>query len=172
MESLEEYLIPTIGWYARHEGVRIPTKRDEDAGYDIYADLKTYLILPPHESYMFPTGLSVILPHDYYLELWERGSTGKFSLSRRCGVVDTGYRGEIFVCLTNCQDHAIVFNATPEEQEKLQNGDMEFYPYGKAIIQGILKKKCAAKTKTYTTEEFNALSPTERGEGKTGSSGK
>jgi dUTP pyrophosphatase len=60
----------------------------------------------------FPTGLSVVLPNGYWLRLAERGSTAKYGLSLRAGIVDTGYRGEIFVALTNTSDKNIVFNAT------------------------------------------------------------
>jgi dUTP pyrophosphatase len=164
-----------IRWYARHEGVIIPTKRDEDVGYDIYADLKTHFILKPHETFMFPTGLSVVLPNGYWLRLAERGSTAKYGLSLRAGIVDTGYRGEIFVALTNTSDKNIVFNATAEQQKEIMGNNplnYEFYPMGKAIIQGILEKKVPAQSFAITKEEFDALAPTERGEGKTGSSGK
>ena len=164
-----------IRWYARHEGVIIPTKRDEDVGYDIYADLKTYFILRPHETFMFPTGLSVVLPNGYWLRLAERGSTAKYGLSLRAGIVDTGYRGEIFVALTNTSDNNIVFNATEAQQKEIMGNNplnYEFYPMKKAIVQGILEEKIAAKSEAISKEEFDALAPTERGEGKTGSSGK
>jgi dUTP pyrophosphatase len=179
--TIDNFLNPVIiRWYARHEGVKIPTKRDEDVAYDIYTDLKTYFILNPHETYAFPTGLSVVLPQGYWLNLRERGSTAKYGLSVRAGVVDTGYRGEIFVALTNISDAPVVFNATEEDKVKLEAEhskflflpEYQYYPKDKAIIQGILEEKCAAKSVAITKEEFDALEPTERGEGKTGSSGK
>ena len=174
--TIDNILCPiTIRWYARHDGVIIPTKRNEDVGYDIYADLKTYFILRPHETFMFPTGLSVVLPNGYWLRLAERGSTAKYGLSLRAGIVDTGYRGEIFVALTNTSDNNIVFNATEAQQKEIMGNNplnYEFYPMKKAIVQGILEEKIAAKSEAISKEEFDALAPTERGEGKTGSSGK
>jgi dUTP pyrophosphatase len=115
-----------------------------------------------------------VIPWGFWLRLAERGSTAKYGLSLRAGVVDTGYRGEIFVALTNCSNRPIVFNALPEEANHLsaQNPDYVFYPAGKAIVQGILEKKTLSTTYELTTEQFNALPSTERGSGKIGSSGK
>jgi dUTP pyrophosphatase len=163
-----------LRWYARHDGVIIPTKRDEDVGYDIYADLSTYFVLHPHETYAFPTGLSVILPKGYWLKLAERGSTAKYGLSLRAGIVDTGYRGEIFVALTNTSDKDIVFNASPEDIERFERDNLRYtaYPKEKAIVQGIVEKKIKTNSFAITKDEFDAAEPTERGEGKVGSSGK
>ena len=45
----------------------IPSKRDEDAGYDIYACLdRPYMVIMPHETKMIPTGIASACDKDYY----------------------------------------------------------------------------------------------------------
>ena len=78
-------------------GGRIPSKRDEDAGYDIYGLIdEAYIVLAPHETRAIPTGIASACPEEYYFQLHERGSTGTRGISQRCGVIDSGYRGEWF----------------------------------------------------------------------------
>jgi phytoene dehydrogenase-like protein len=44
----------------------IPTKRLEDAGYDIYANFEEdYIVLNPHETKMIPTGIACACDTDY-----------------------------------------------------------------------------------------------------------
>ena len=66
-----------ILWARINKDVILPTKRDEDACYDIYAYFEEdYIIIYPHETKIIPTGLYVALNKKYKLELDERGSTG------------------------------------------------------------------------------------------------
>ena len=56
---------------------RIPSKRDEDAGYDIYGLIdEAYIVLAPHETRAIPTGIASACPKEYYFQIHERGSTG------------------------------------------------------------------------------------------------
>ena len=87
---------------------KIPTKRDEDAGYDIYADFEEdYILIPPHDTVMIPTGIASACDTDFCLILKERGSTGTKGMAQRCGVIDSGYRNEIFVPITNTTNQRI-----------------------------------------------------------------
>ena len=44
----------------------IPTKREEDAGYDIYANFdEDYIRINPHETKMIPTGIASACDTDY-----------------------------------------------------------------------------------------------------------
>lgn len=64
----------------------IPTKRDEDAGFDIYANFEEdFRIIPPHETIMIPTGIASACDTDYCFILKERGSTGTKGIAQRCG---------------------------------------------------------------------------------------
>ncbi len=80
----------------------IPTKRDEDAGYDIYPCFEDdFILIPPHHTRMIPTGIACACDTDYCFIVKERGSTGTKGMAQRCGVIDSGYRNEIFVPITN-----------------------------------------------------------------------
>lgn len=91
----------------------IPSKEDENAGYDVYACweglTKKDKLIPPHNTKLFPTGIACALPVDYYFQVEERGSTGSKGIKRSAGVVDSGYRGEIFVALSNVNDVPVIF---------------------------------------------------------------
>lgn len=91
------------------EDATIPTKNNEDAGRDIYACFdEDYMIIHPHETKMIPTGICSACSDDYYIQLVERGSTGTKGIAQRCGCIDSGYRGEWFVPLTNTGNQPIL----------------------------------------------------------------
>lgn len=52
----------------------------------------------------------------YYLQVHERGSTGKIGMKVGAGVVDSSYRGEIFVCLNNINDVDIIISKHSREE--------------------------------------------------------
>lgn len=80
----------------------IPTKDEENAGYDIYACFdEDYIILPPGEITMVPTGIAACVSNNWYLQVEDRGSTAKNGLTYAAGVVDSSYRGEIFLAMCN-----------------------------------------------------------------------
>ncbi|MFP4402703.1 MAG: dUTP diphosphatase [Candidatus Nanoarchaeia archaeon] len=124
---------------------KIPSKRSEDAGYDLYALYdKEYVILRPQEIWLAPTGLSTEFPKNWVFLLFERSSVGSKGIARRCGVIDSGYRGEIKVALQNTSSRNVIFisNSTSQEKvlekENLKEADVLFYPQEKAIAQAIL----------------------------------
>lgn len=82
----------------------IPTKRDEDAwGYlcNISWRVEVVIVRPHETKEMFKTGLYSVIPETHYVSLAERGSTGTRSIGQRSGVIDSGYRGEWGVPVTN-----------------------------------------------------------------------
>ena len=86
-------MITTVKFAKVRPTAEIPTKRVEDAGYDIYADFEEdYIIVPPHKTKMIPTGIASACDTDYCFILKERGSTGSKGIAQRCGVIDSGYR--------------------------------------------------------------------------------
>jgi dUTP pyrophosphatase len=123
----------------------IPSKRDEDAGYDLYAIIdEDYKILEPGKIFLFPTKLSVEIPKDYVLYLAERGSTGTKGISKRAGVIDSGFRGEIQVVINNTSNKIILFYKDEEKVEKilkernLSKENITLYPLSKGIAQAML----------------------------------
>lgn len=87
----------------------IPTKKDEDAGYDIYPCFdEDYLLIMPHETKLIPTGIASAFNDDYYIQIQERGSTGSKGIKYGAGVIDSGYRGEWFISITNVNDVPLI----------------------------------------------------------------
>lgn len=157
------------------EGAIIPSKSDENAGYDIYACFdEESIIIQPHETKMIPTGIISAFSSNYYFQLKERGSTGTKGFGQRAGVIDSGYRGEWLAPITNHNDKKdiIITKANFTELElKSLSEDYIIYPYTKAICQAIFVRVPKTKIIENTVEEILAVKST-RGDGKLGSSGK
>lgn len=160
----------------------IPTKRLEDAGYDIYADFEEeFIILNPHETKLIPTGIASACDTDYCFVLKERGSTGTKGIAQRSGIIDSGYRSEWFVPVTNttCGRLYIGNIEKAKEFEKEIHPDRAYlssefptyYPYEKAIAQVLLLPVPTTDVEEYTYDELKVI-PSVRGTGALGSSGK
>lgn len=158
------------------EDAVIPTKRDEDAGYDIYACFEEdYIIIEPHTTKMIPTGLASCFSSRFAIILKERGSNGSKGIAERCGVIDSGFRAEWFVSLTNTNNIPVII-AKANVDIKLLKQDMSFkevimYPYHKAIAQALLVEVPKVKVEEIPYDELLKYS-SERGIGKLGSSKK
>ena len=164
-------------YFARlSEDAVIPTKRQEDAGYDIYACFnENYIILKPNQTVNIGTGIASSFPSDYVAVMKERGSSGKIGIGQRSGVVDSGYRGEWFVPLTNHSDKDIFISKLTHEEmiEKglMKEGQDHYWGYRKAITQAIIIPLAPIDSEEIPYEsllEFKSL----RGSGHSGSSGK
>ena len=155
---------------------KIPTKRVEDAGYDIYADFEdSFILINPHETKMIPTGIASACDTDYCFVLKERGSTGTKGMAQRCGIIDSGYRSEWFVPITNTTDDYIII-AKSDDTSTDVFGSIPMkkiirYPYEKAICQALVIPVPTVDVEEYTYEELLAI-PSNRGTGALGSSGK
>lgn len=161
--------------------VIIPTKREEDGAFDVYANFEEgFMIINPHETKMIHTGLISAFSSDYVALLKERGSTGIRGIGQRAGVVDSGYRGEWIVPVTNHNNIPLVI-AKEDCDDKMLNfyltGAEDFtkkivlYPYEKAIAQCIMVEVPKLQIEEVSVEDIKSIS-SERGEGKLGSSGK
>ena len=179
----------------------IPTKEDENAGYDIYANFKEdYVVIPPQSTKLIPTGIASAMTDKYYLNVAERGSTGKIGMKYSAGIIDSGYRGEIFIALTNTNINEIIISKLTKEDliekygEKDECGDIhlsygkgkndyaylidrdnEFtaiiYPYEKAIAQLIVHEVPKMNVIEVIYDDLQKI-PSKRGIGALGSSGK
>lgn len=152
----------------------IPTKRDEDAGYDIYANFEDdYMLINSHDTVMIPTGIASVCDTNYCFILKERGSTGTKGMAQRCGIIDSGYRSEWFVPITNTTDR-MLFITKSDYLTKLKAEYKEhaiYYPYEKAICQALIIPVPTVDIEEVTYEELKAIS-SDRGVGALGSSGK
>lgn len=153
----------------------IPTKDDGNAGYDIYACFdEDYIIIKAHETKLVPTGIATVLHPSKYIQIEERGSTGSKGIKKSAGVVDSSYRGEIFVAITNTNNKWLYITKLSEEEMKaktLYNKEDILYPYNKAIAQLVVHEVPVMNVKEISYEELKAI-PSDRGDGALGSSGK
>ena len=152
---------------------KIPSKRDEDMGFDIYACFdEDYIVIEPHETRLVPTGIASACNADYGFLVFERGSTGSKGIARRCGVIDSGYRNEWFIGLTNTTNKTLIISKLEEKQrydDCLKNHFI--YPYSKAIAQALVIPVPKTEVEEVTYEELQSIK-SERGLGALGSSGK
>lgn len=89
----------------------IPTKENENAGYDIYANFEEdFIVIPPNTTYLVPTGIASAMTKKWFLQVEERGSTGSKGIKKSAGVIDSGYRGEIFIAITNCNINDLIIS--------------------------------------------------------------
>ena len=148
----------------------LPTKKDGDAGYDVYASFtEDNMIIEPLTTKLIPTNLAYLLPEGFHFMVEERGSTGSKGIKKSAGVCDESYRGELFIAITNCNDKPVVI--TKEEDTAALEADYIVYPYKKAIAQLILEKTYDAETELVPYDEILKVA-SERGTGALGSSGK
>jgi len=165
----------TLRFSKMYDDVIIPSKRPDDAGYDIYARLDSpALVIQPHETVLIPTGLRVWIPKGYYMQLFERGSTGTKGVGQRAGVIDSSYTGEILVPITNHNPDRLVLlkpgMPVPPGLEDIWDNYIVYYT-DKAITQGILLQTEDFSVVEISNEEMDERT-TDRGAGRLGSSRK
>lgn len=150
----------------------IPTKRDEDAGRDLYACFEEdFMVIKPLETKLVPTGIATAFSSDYYAQIQERGSTGSKGIKYGAGVIDSGYRGEWFVPITNCNQVDMVIAKKNVLLNYPSNYEYIMYPYEKAIAQFVMIEVPKFDEVEVSLDELKEVK-SERGTGKMGSSGK
>ena len=161
-------------WAKVKENAIIPTKREEDAGYDLYPCFEEeYLEILPLHTKLVPLGVASAFDSDYVMLLKERGSTGTKGMAQRAGVIDSGYRGEYMAPVTNVNDKplCIVKKEVLETWDEDQKEKYILYPYEKAVCQGVLLKMPHLESETLSYDELKKIASL-RNDGRLGSSGK
>ena len=142
----------------------IPSKRDEDGCFDIYACIEDSITIKPHEVKLIPTGICSAFSSDYRISLRERGSNTKSKLIVMAGQIDSGFRGEWFVALYNASDEKkILTNHLEGLQEEVSTK--------KAICQAAIEYSPKVNVEEVSIDVINSFK-SERGSGMLGSSGK
>lgn len=131
-----------------HPDAKLPTRaHHDDAGLDIYCYEET--IIPTHTTIKVPTGIAYEVPDGYCVFAWDKGSVGSKGIKTLGGVLDSGYRGELFIPMHNLNSEPYIFEA------------------GNKIAQMVIQK-----VELWEVEESEELSETKRGMGSFGSTGK
>ena len=124
--------------FAKTRDVKSPKRaNDTDAGWDLYATKQRFL--GPNQRATFSTGICLEVPQGFVGLIWPRsGLSVKKGIDVLAGVVDSGYRGEVKVCLLNTGHEwleveegdriaQILFQEVPEfqllEVDTVQNSD-------------------------------------------------
>lgn len=175
----------------------IPTKTDENAGYDVYACFdEDYMIVEMGETRLIPTGIASAINNTKYIQIEERGSVGSKGIKTSCGIIDSGYRGEWFIAITNTNNKDFIISKLSKEELinnyclvddegnsyllsgnskiflKYNDGyetDEILYPYSKAISQAIIHEVHKMYEIELPYQELLVIESA-RGSGKLGSS--
>lgn len=131
-----------------NDKAKAPTKaHTSDAGWDLYAVNST--VIAEHQRKTVDTGVALEIPDGYVGLIWPRsGLAVKQGIDVLAGVIDSGYRGEIKVCLLN----------TGRDNVTIEPGDR----IAQILIQPVSQMEMVT---------VDTLSDTDRGEGGFGSSG-
>lgn len=118
-----------------------------DAGMDIFSLEDT--LIPPAEKVAIRTGLKFAIPRGYAGFIWDKsGLALKHHLKTMAGVLDSNYRGELLVVLTNLGKFAYKIDK------------------GSKVAQLVIKPVACAEI-----QECEITDETDRGAGGFGSSG-
>lgn len=134
-------------------GLPLPSyASDGSAGADLYAALCENLIINPGSSVAVPTGISLEIPEGYEGQVRLRSGLARdysIIMPNAPGTVDSDYRGELMVLLSNISDKAYI----------VKSGDR--------IAQLVL-----AKYERIDWDRVESLRESDRGEGGFGHSGR
>ena len=151
------------------ENAIIPSKKEEDAGYDIYACFEEdYIEFEPNQTKLVPTGIAWASSPEFYLQIEERSSTGSKGIKKSAGVVDSGYRGEIKIAITNANSFKLYLsNLTEEELRKKYKIEKESLVYccKKAVAQAVVHRVEKLKVKEIDYEELKKIKSERRDKG-------
>ena len=148
----------------------IPTKRDNDGCFDLYANFsENEMTIPSNTVKLIPTGVASTFSNQYRIGIRERGSNTKGTLIVMAGQIDSNYTGEWFVALYNGNNIPVTISKAVNEVEKYVN--IIKVPYSKAIAQFAVEIVPTVEIQEITYEELKMVD-TDRGDGCLGSSGK
>ena len=133
--------------------VKLPSYKTEgSSGMDLMACINQPIYIPPKNSVLIPTGLSIAIPNDCEVQIRPRsGLAAKSNISvlNTPGTIDSDYRGELKIILYNHGDKIF----------EVKNNDR----IAQMVLMPILK---------INLEETDDLPDTVRGSGGFGSTGK
>lgn len=159
----------------------IPSKREEDAGYDFYACFdEDFFVIDALSTKAIPTGIATAFSKKYYAQVEERGSTGKIGMKKSSGVIDSGYRGEWFIMTYNANNKPLIISKISAEElpenfsvdgKNYNKNEVVLYPYTKAICQAVMHEVPNLQVKEVAYDQLLKFE-SERGETCLGKSGK
>lgn len=160
------------------ENAILPSKQDENAGYDFYACFdEDFILLEEFETKPIPTGIAWACSDEYYMQVYERSSTGVRGIKYSAGVIDSGYRGEFKIAIFNGTRKKLVFTYLDDEKlfakypEFKNDKKYTIYNCKKAIAQGVIHKVNKMDISEISYDELKQI-PSARKDSWNGSSNK
>lgn len=95
----------------------IPTKREEDTGYDIYTCETKTIVINPCSKRMIDTGIAIACNKAYFPKFFDKGGMGSKGIIVGAGVGDSGYRDGYFIPLINTNKDKTVVITTQSDNE-------------------------------------------------------
>ena len=155
----------------RHDA-KIPTKRREDAAFDLYACFdEDWIRIEPHTNKLIPTGIASAFDPEWAIVFRERGSTGVKNMKVNAGVIDSGYRGEYFASIYNGNDAPLYIAKYLDGEQSPEDKNAIVYPYSKAIAQALVIPVPEVNVEEIHYDDLQKIA-SERGMGALGSSNK
>lgn len=110
------------------ESAKLPVRGTvESAGLDLFADED--ILIKPSETKKISTGIAIELPPGTVGLFLDRSSIGINGLHNHAGVIDSDYRGELFVVLHNGADHQWVIVKGAKISQLVVLPYIALYPY-------------------------------------------
>ena len=167
--------LPIINFAKVKPDAVIPSKREEDGCYDVYACFdEEFIEIPPFTIKLISTGIASAFDNRFRFGIRERGSSGTKGLSFRSGQIDSGFRGEWFVPINNTTNKLIIIAKEDyvfDNNFLLDSNYITLYPYEKAICQVALEEVPKVQIKEIAYEDLLNIG-SDRGLGMLGASGK
>lgn len=140
------------------EEAKMPTRSNlSDAGWDLYSTED--VVITGGQRRVVKTGVSLQIPDEWVGLIWPRsGLSVKKGIDVLAGVIDSGYRGEIMVCLYNTNMQLKLFADDDDPIVTIKKGDR----IGQILFQRVPDVHLV---------EVDYLSDSDRGEKGFGSSG-
>lgn len=159
----------------------IPSKKKEDAGYDMYSCFEgDYFVIEPGQTRGVPTGIAVAFTSKYYAQIEERSSFAKMGIKKSGGVFDSGYRGEYMIMTYNTNKKPFVITKIDPENvpetfevdgKTFNKNEVLLHTAKKAICQVVMQIIPDLESKEISYDELCSIESS-RGVGGFGSSGK
>lgn len=155
-----------LTYFASVKGGHVPTKDEENAGYDCYvreswmkehpkykeSDGESYIWLKKMEVAKVPLGFASYLNKEDLLYIgMERSSVGAVGIMLLSGLIDSTYQGEVILQMMPLYKDVVL---TTEGSEVKEFEDHIIFPISKALAQAVVIRQSDYKTKEIPYEEL------------------
>lgn len=128
--------------------------REGKSADEVMAEIHESMIIEPGQRVLIPTGVSLEIPVGFWVALTARSSTSKLKLIVPLGIIDQGYRGELFAQVINIGTEPVIVR------------------HGDRLAQIIMYEAVAHKTQIIEVDELASSERGATGFGSTGQSAK